>query len=78
MNKKQILVTGGAGFIGYHVARALLEKGESIIVIDNLNDYYDINLKKARLKELEKVARHVKWLHEQVAFTKERLKMHEK
>lgn len=51
---KKILITGGAGFIGFHVARALLESGESVIVIDNLNDYYDVSLKRARLTELEK------------------------
>ena len=53
---KKVLVTGGAGFIGFHAAKTLLEKGESVIVIDNLNDYYDVNLKKARLAELEKLA----------------------
>jgi UDP-glucuronate 4-epimerase len=47
-----ILVTGAAGFIGYHVARALLARGESVIGIDNLNPYYDPNLKKDRLAEL--------------------------
>ena len=48
-----ILVTGIAGFIGSHVARVLLERGEEIIGIDNFSDYYDVNLKKNRLKVLE-------------------------
>jgi len=45
-----LLVTGVAGFIGSHVARALLERGEQVIGIDNLNDYYDPALKRARLE----------------------------
>jgi UDP-glucuronate 4-epimerase len=49
-----ILVTGCAGFIGMHVARALLARGESVIGVDNLNDYYDPALKLARLAELER------------------------
>jgi len=48
----KILVTGAAGFIGFHVARRLLERGDSVIGWDNLNDYYDVNLKEARLKQL--------------------------
>lgn len=48
-----ILVTGAAGFIGYHVSRRLLERGDTVAALDNLNDYYDVSLKKARLKELE-------------------------
>jgi UDP-glucuronate 4-epimerase len=47
------LVTGAAGFIGYHVARRLLGRGESVIGIDNLNPYYDPRLKEDRLAELE-------------------------
>jgi UDP-glucuronate 4-epimerase len=48
-----VLVTGAAGFIGFHVARALLELGERVIGVDNLNDYYDVSLKEARLGVLE-------------------------
>ncbi|MDD2239333.1 MAG: NAD-dependent epimerase [Kiritimatiellae bacterium] len=47
-----VLVTGAAGFIGYHVANALLERGESVTGFDNLNDYYDVTLKEARLQRL--------------------------
>ena len=49
----KILVTGAAGFIGYHIARVLCERGDEVIGIDNLNDYYDVNLKQARLRQLE-------------------------
>jgi UDP-glucuronate 4-epimerase len=47
-----ILVTGAAGFIGYHVARHLLERGDSVLGLDDLNDYYDVRLKEARLAQL--------------------------
>ena len=47
-----ILVTGAAGFIGFHVIRRLLDRGDSVIGLDNLNDYYDIRLKHARLAQL--------------------------
>ncbi len=47
------LVTGIAGFIGSHVAKVLLERGENVIGVDSISDYYDINLKKNRLKNLE-------------------------
>lgn len=50
----KILVTGAAGFIGYHSILALLEKGWEIVGLDNLNDYYDVSLKKGRLEVLEK------------------------
>jgi len=46
-----ILVTGAAGFIGFHVARFLLARGERVIGIDNLNDYYSVDLKRARLED---------------------------
>ncbi|MDP6591396.1 MAG: SDR family NAD(P)-dependent oxidoreductase [Alphaproteobacteria bacterium] len=48
-----VFVTGAAGFIGYHMCEALLARGDSVIGIDNLNDYYDVALKKARLARLE-------------------------
>tara|TARA_Y100000816_G_C26107628_1_gene589193 strand:+ start:5906 stop:6925 length:1020 start_codon:yes stop_codon:yes gene_type:complete len=51
---KKILITGAAGFIGFHVALNLLKSGKKVIGIDNLNNYYDINLKHSRLKILEK------------------------
>jgi len=60
MNKEQIqalkgykiLVTGAAGFIGFYISKILLEKGHEVVGLDNINDYYDVNLKFARLKEL--------------------------
>ena len=48
-----IFVTGAAGFIGYHMCEALLARGDSVFGIDNLNDYYDVALKKARLARLQ-------------------------
>lgn len=47
-----VVVTGAAGFIGYHLSAALLDRGEEVVGIDNLNDYYDVALKEARLAQL--------------------------
>ena len=47
----KILITGTAGFIGFHLAKHLLERGDTVVGIDNINDYYDVNLKYARLAE---------------------------
>ena len=47
------LVTGAAGFIGFHVSRRLLERGDAVVAIDNINDYYDVRLKRDRLSQLE-------------------------
>ena len=51
-----ILVTGAAGFIGMHVALALLQRGDAVVGLDNLNDYYDVGLKGARLARLQRHA----------------------
>lgn len=48
----KVLVTGAAGFIGFHLSERLLAEGHTVVGIDNINDYYDVNLKYARLKEL--------------------------
>ena len=48
-----VLVTGAAGFIGYHLSEKLLDRGEAVVGLDNLNDYYDVSLKEARLARLE-------------------------
>ena len=53
-NAKRILVTGAAGFIGFHLSKRLIACGEDVIGLDNLNNYYDVNLKHARLKQLYK------------------------
>jgi UDP-glucuronate 4-epimerase len=52
--KKPVLVTGSAGFIGFHLARRLLGEGRTVVGLDNVNDYYDVNLKLDRLKKLER------------------------
>jgi UDP-glucuronate 4-epimerase len=52
LNYNTVLVTGAAGFIGYHLSKRLLENGCSVTGIDNLNPYYDVSLKKARLEKL--------------------------
>ena len=51
-SKKTYLITGAAGFIGFYLAKGLLAKGAKVIGIDNLNEYYDVNLKHERLKQL--------------------------
>jgi len=53
----KILVTGAAGFIGMHLSKKLLERGDEVVGIDNLNNYYEVQLKHDRLKQLEKYDR---------------------
>lgn len=50
----KILVTGAAGFIGFHITKRLLSEGHDVVGIDNLNDYYDVTLKESRLAILSK------------------------
>lgn len=49
----KFLVTGAAGFIGFHTCKRLLEAGHEVVGLDNMNDYYDVNLKQARLDLLQ-------------------------
>ena len=51
---KKILITGSAGFIGYHTSLFFLKKNYHVIGLDNINSYYDVNLKKTRIKILKK------------------------
>jgi UDP-glucuronate 4-epimerase len=53
---KKVLVTGGAGFIGSNVAEHLLERGDDVVIVDELNDYYDLSIKKSNLELLRTVA----------------------
>lgn len=51
----KVLVTGAAGFIGFHLAKRLLDRDDAVVGLDNLSDYYDVNLKLSRLKQLEAI-----------------------
>jgi UDP-glucuronate 4-epimerase len=61
INTQKILVTGTAGFIGFHLAKRFLERGDEVIGLDNINDYYDVNLKYARLKETGISRNDIEW-----------------
>ena len=56
-DSKKILVTGTAGFIGFHTAKKLLERGDEVIGIDSVNSYYDVNLKLNRLEILKDIGK---------------------
>ena len=56
---KNILVTGCAGFIGFHLAKRLVNESYNVFGFDNVNDYYDVNLKKQRLKILQDLEIHL-------------------
>ena len=58
------MVTGAAGFIGFHVSKRLLERGDTVLGIDNLNDYYDVSLKEARLDQIRE---HERFSFQQIA-----------
>lgn len=68
--KKIVLITGAAGFIGFYLSKKLLQEGKTVIGIDNLNEYYNISLKKARLKRLR--------AHDKYTFIKEDISNKEK
>lgn len=73
----RILVTGAAGFIGYHVASKILDGQNEIVLIDNMNSYYDVELKKARLKKLEEKSKHFKFHNIDIADEDELLHRYE-
>src|SRR5512141_2014134 len=62
----RILLTGAAGFIGFHLARRLLGRGDSVVGVDNLNGYYDVKLKEARLGRLRALER-FEFVHADIA-----------
>ncbi len=64
---RTVLVTGAAGFIGAALSQRLLQRGDRVVGLDNLNDYYDPNLKQARLRQIEAVAPAGAWLFERIA-----------
>ena len=53
MKKQTVLITGGAGFIGSHLAKVLLNRGDKVVIVDNFNDYYNPQIKKDRIKDLK-------------------------
>ncbi len=53
MRKQTVLITGGAGFIGSHLAKVLLNRGDKVVIVDNFNEYYDPQIKKDRIKDLK-------------------------
>ncbi len=61
-----VLITGAAGFIGFHISKALLKRGERIVGVDNLNDYYDTDLKESRLAALQE-DRNFTFVHADIA-----------
>lgn len=67
MNQKKILVTGAAGFIGFHLVKSLIQLNEKVVGIDNINDYYDPNLKYNRLNEVGIEKTEINWHKEVVS-----------
>ena len=64
---KTVLVTGAAGFIGAALSKRLLQRGDRVVGLDNLNDYYDPSLKQARLRHIESVVSSGAWRFERMA-----------
>lgn len=74
--RETVLITGAAGFIGFHLSMKLCEKGFEVIGIDNLNDYYDVTLKETRLKKLEE-SKHFTFYKEDISKKKNIMKIFE-
>ena len=64
---RTVLVTGAAGFIGAALSQRLLQRGDRVVGLDNLNDYYDPSLKQARLRQIEAMAPAGAWRFECLA-----------
>ena len=67
INSRPVVVTGAAGFIGVALSQRLLQRGDRVIGVDNLNSYYDPALKQARLEAIEAMAPASAWRFEQIA-----------
>lgn len=65
----KFLITGTAGFIGYHLAKKLLERGDEVVGIDNINDYYDVNLKYSRLEDTGIERDKIEWHNKVISST---------
>ena len=65
---RTVLVTGAAGFIGAALSARLLQRGDRVVGLDNLNDYYDPSLKQARLRQIEAIASEDAWRFLEMAF----------
>ena len=69
--KQTVLITGGAGFIGSHLAKVLLNRGDDVVIVDNFNDYYDPQIKRDRIKNLETLTKKPKVYELDVAHKKD-------
>ena len=71
---KSVLITGAAGFIGFHLSKRLINDGFRVFGVDNLNEYYDIDLKKARLAELKACPNYQNFsFHKNINFMKRKI-----
>ena len=78
--KETVFITGGAGFIGFHLIKRLIKNNINVVAVDNLNSYYSVDLKKARLEELQKLNGQFNFYHgdiENTLFLKKIFKHHE-
>ena len=78
IKKNKILITGSAGFIGFHVCRVFLQKKYEVLGIDNLNNYYDVKLKKDRINFLKKNFKNFQFLKVDFSNKKELIRVFKK